>query len=297
MRTGVYNKKISGGVHKFSLGLISTFFRKYSITRQVVILALLVIIIFPLYLMLSVSLKTEQEFLSTPFALPKSFQWENYLMAAKRMKISQVLFNSTVITGGALTGLVILGSMAAYPIARMPSKFNNLIFILFISGLTMPFHSAMIPLFKVLRGFGILNTHQGMIVVNIATSMAFSIFLFTGFMRTIPKELEEAAFIDGCSTFKTYWKIIFPLLKTVTATVVIFNTMLIWNDFLKPLLYFAGRKNGTMTTALYSFQGQYETQWTIVFAACTLSSLPLLVVYLTLQKYFIKGIVAGSVKG
>lgn len=297
MEANVFQQGIFSKRHKGILNSISGFMKKHNITSQVFILALLVIVIFPLYLMVAISLKTEQEIASAPFAIPTSFQWENYIGAAKKMKFFVVFFNSAAITAGALAGLVLFGSMAAYPVSRMPSKLNNIVFILFISGLMMPFQSAMIPLYKVLKTVGVLNTYQGIILVNIATSMAFTIFLYTGFMRTISKELEEAALLDGCNRFMTYWKIIFPLLKTITATVIIFNTMLIWNDFLKPLLYFTGFNKGTMTTALYAFQGQYDTQWNYVFAASTLSSLPLLIIYLTLQKHFIKGVAAGAIKG
>ena len=282
---------------KIPFSFVRNMLRKYNIFPQILILLMMILVIFPLYLLISISLKTDQEIIKSPFALPQSFQWVNYVRAAAKMKFLLVFFNSAAITGGALAGLVVFGSMAAYPIARIPSKFNNFMLVFFISGLMMPFQSAMIPLFKILKSLSLLNTYPGIILVNMATSMAFSIFLYNGFMRTIPKELEEAAQIDGCSRFMIYWRIIFPLLKTVTATVLIFNTMTIWNDFLKPLLFFSGANKGTMTTAVYSFQGEYDTQWGLIFAACTLSALPLLIIYLVLQKHFIKGLAAGSVKG
>ncbi|HAL74414.1 MAG TPA: sugar ABC transporter permease, partial [Clostridiales bacterium] len=200
-------------------------------------------------------------------------------------------------TVGALACLLILGSMAAYPIARMPSKFSGFIYLLFLSGLTMPFQSAMIPLYKVMKAFSLINTHHGMILLYTATTMAFTIFLYVGFMKTIPKELEEAAMIDGCNRFMSYRIIIFPLLKTITATAAIFDTMLIWNDFLKPLLFFSGTNKGTVITSVYAFQSQYDTQWGYLFASCMLASLPLLILYLALQKYFVKGIAAGAIKG
>ena len=276
---------------------MSKFIKRHNIIPQLLILITIIFSIFPLYLMVVISLKTDQEILKSPFSLPHVLQWANYINAAIKMKIATVFFNSVVITGGAMVGLVFFGSMAAYPIARIPSKINNLVFLLFISGIMMPFQSAMIPLYKVLKFLNVLNTIQGIILVNCATSMAFTIFLYVGFMKTISRELEEAALIDGCSRFMAYWRIIFPLLKTITATVVIFNTMMIWNDFLKPLLFFSGLNKGTMTTAVYTFQTQYDAQWGYLFATCTLSSLPLLILYLALQKHFIKGIAAGAVKG
>jgi len=276
---------------------MSRYIKKYHLLNHIPLIFTVIILSFPLYLMLVISLKTEAEILKAPFAIPQAILLSNYLNAAKQMNLWTILPNSIIITVGALVCLLLFGSMAAYPIARMPSKFSGLLYLFFLSGLTMPFQSAMIPLYKVMKGFDLINTHHGMILLYTATTIAFTIFLYVGFMKTIPKELEEAAMIDGCNRFMSYRIIIFPLLKTITATAAIFDTMLIWNDFLKPLLFFSGTNKGTIITSVYAFQSQYDTQWGYLFASCMLASLPLLILYLTLQKYFVKGIAAGAIKG
>ena len=161
----------------------------------------------------------------------------------------------------------------------------------------IPFQLSMIPLYRMLKMLHLINTHFGVILIYIALTIPFSIFLYVGFLKGIPKELEESALIDGCGPFRTFAKIVFPLMKPVTASIVITNSLTVWNDFLVPLLYLQARENRTIPVAIFNFTGQYNNNWAMIFAAIVLSALPLVVAFLFLQKHFIKGIVGGAVKG
>lgn len=174
---------------------------------------------------------------------------------------------------------------------------TNTVFLIFISCIIVPFYTAMIPLVKFMSSIKMTNSYFGVIAVYIAINMSFTVFLYMGFIRNISIELEEAAIVDGCTRLSIFWRIIFPLLTPITATVAILNSLNIWNDFLIPLLLISSPAKRNIPNALFAFQGQYNNKWDLAFASLILSIMPIIIFYLALQKSIIKGITQGSIKG
>ncbi|MFC5468501.1 carbohydrate ABC transporter permease [Cohnella suwonensis] len=263
----------------------------------IVLILWALIVALPLIVLVNVAVKSPQELLESSLSIPKQWMWSNFSEAWKTAHLFSAFGNSLHITALSLAGVVLVSAFAAYPIARTKTKLTNSFFLYFISGIMVPFPLAMIPLYKLLKTMHMINTHQGVIFIYIALTIPFSVFLYTGFLKGIPKELEESALIDGCGPFRTFLTIVFPLMKPVTASVIITNSLTIWNDLLVPLLYLQARENRTITIAIFSFTGQYNNNWAMIFSAIVLGTLPLVLTFLFLQKQFIKGIVGGAVKG
>lgn len=260
-----------------------------------VLLGLLFLI--PFYFVIANSLKTFSELLLNPAALPKMIQFENYVRAWEILKFPTVFINSLIITVLSNVGIVVLSSMAAYRMVRFPTKFNNLFFGLLVASMVIPFQSIMIPLVKVGKTVGLLNNIPGLIAAYLGFGAALSIFLYHGFMKSIPKEIEEAAIVDGCTSYQVFWKIIFPLMKPMTVTVLVLNSLWIWNDFLLPSLFLSDPELRTIPLAASSFFAQYTKQWDLALASLVLGVTPIVIFFLAMQKHIIKGITSGSVKG
>jgi raffinose/stachyose/melibiose transport system permease protein len=251
----------------------------------------------PLVLALIVSMKTPLEFATSMFALPGSIPVAIYFQQAIAMNYFRLIANTVLITGLSCILTILLASLAAYPLARVVSRWTGAINQLFMLGLTLPFFVALIPLYLFARDLGILNTIHGIVLVYTALNMPFSIFFITSFIRALPKEIEESASIDGCTPITAFRFIILPLIRPVNATLAMFITLGVWNDLLLPLLFFSNAENGTITPAVYSNVGQFSTDYTALLRAAVLSSLPLLIFFFTLQKQIIAGIAEGAVKG
>ena len=262
-----------------------------------VLVLITIFFIFPIYMIFISSLKTQMEIFTSPFSFPSKLEFSNYVRAWEKINFDVVLVNSVVMTAFSIIGLILFGSMAAYVCARNNSKIVNALFALFVSCIVVPFHTAMTPLVKFMSFLNLSDSFFGVIMVYIAVNMSFTIFLYTGFIRSVSIELEEAAIVDGCSRFTIFWKIIFPLISPITATVAILNSLNIWNDFLIPLLLISSPAKRNIPNALFAFQGQYNTKWDMAFAALILSAIPILLFYILLQKKIIKGITQGSIKG
>ncbi len=265
---------------------------------EAVMLILAAVMMIPVYYLIVTTLKTPEEATFSPLGLPHAITFENYIRAWTKMNYPNVFKNNFLITFCSVTGIILISSMAAYVIARRPNRLNRVIYFIFLSGIMVPFQMAIIPLYRLVASLGLMDRIWGVIVIVIfAVNLPFSIFLFRGFVVTIPYELEEAALIDGCTVNRTFWQIVFPLMKPVIATVAILDSLSIWNDFLTPLLFLQTRKNQVILQEVYRNIGQFQTNWTAFFPMMVLGVAPLLVFYLLMQKYIIKGIVSGSVKG
>ena len=192
--------------------------------------------------------------------------------------------------------LLVTASMAAYAIGRKGKKYNW-IYFLFLSGMLVPFQMTMIPLYQFLMGLRLINKLSGVMCVYLASLAPFSVFLLTGFVKSVPLELEAAAYIDGAGLYRTFFTIVFPLLRGSLATVAVLNTFTIWNDFLMPMLFLQSKNKLTLTVTLANFQGMYFNDWSMIFAGVCLIVFPMLVIYLCAQKFVINGITAGAVKG
>ncbi len=269
-------------------------FRTFALELVTILVALLFLV--PFYYVIVNSLKSFAEILINASALPTEIKWSNYAVAAERIQFGKVFLNSFIITVLSNIVIVVFCSMAAYKLVRSSSKLSNLIFIMFVAAMVIPFQSIMIPLIRVTSNLGLLNSIYGIVIMYLGFGSGLAIFLYHGFIKSIPKELEEAAIIDGCSPFGVFWRIVFPLLKPITVTIVILNSLWIWNDFLLPLLVLQDVNLRTIPLATFYFFGEYTKQWDLALAALVLGIIPLLIFFFLMQKHIIKGIISGSIK-
>lgn len=260
--------------------------------------AVSVIVLIPIYYLLVTTFKTPAEAAASPLGLPKQFTFENYSRAIAAMNYGQALKNNLIIAVCAVIFLVIFASMAAYVIARGTGRIFKLMYSVFLVGLIIPFQISIIPLYKIISGLHLMNTHLGVILVDVfCINLPLSIFLMRGFIDTVPKELEEAAFIDGCGVLQCFWRIVFPLLKPIISTVAILDTLAIWNDFMTPLLFLQASENQVLLQQVYRNVGPFSTNWTSFFPMLVMATAPLVLFYLMMQRQVIEGVVAGAVKG
>lgn len=262
-----------------------------------VMLAVGIIFFIPIYSVIVISFKTTRELIYTPLALPDSLYLGNFKNAWKMLNLGVVYKNSLVVTIVAVVLRILLASMASFPLAKKINRFNRFLYVFFLSGLMVPIYTVLVPLLRLIKNMGLINSHIGLIIVYCAMGMPFAVFMLTGFVKSIPDELLDAATIDGCSVYRTFWMIIFPLLKTAITTLFILDFLSIWNDFLLPMLTLSDNSLKTVTVAMYSFYGEYGTRWEMTFAAYTLAILPIMVIYMLLQKNIVNGIMIGAVKG
>lgn len=254
------------------------------------------VFLIPFYYLISNSLKPFAEILSNTSALPKVFMFDNYVNAFEKLDYLKVFTNSLFITVVSNVVLVVFCSMAAYMLVRTKKKISNVIFMTFVAAMIIPFQSIMIPLIKTAGNFGMLNSIWGLVIMYLGFGSGMTIFLYHGFIKGIPVELEEAAIIDGCSRFGVFWRIVFPLLKPITVTIIILNSLWIWNDYLLPSLVLQDPELRTIPLATFFFFGQYTKQWDLALAALVLGIIPLLIFFFSMQKHIIKGITSGSIK-
>lgn len=263
---------------------------------EILAITLGLIFLIPFYFIIINSFKTFPEILLNTAAWPEAFQWNNYVEAWERLQYPKAFLNSLLITVLSNLVIVVFCSMAAYRLVRSNSKVSKIIFVLFISAMVIPFQSIMIPLIQVTSRLGLLNSIHGIVIMYLGFGAGFSVFLYHGFIKAIPREIEEAAIVDGCSTFGVFWRIVFPLLKPITVTIVILNSLWIWNDFLLPLLVLQDQDLRTIPLATFFFFGEYTKQWDLALAALILGIIPLLIFFFFLQRHIIKGITEGAIK-
>jgi raffinose/stachyose/melibiose transport system permease protein len=271
-------------------------YTKKTFVLEIIGIALGIIFLIPFYFVLINSFKSFAEILIDAAAWPKEFLFSNYVKVWDILNFPRAFWNSLVITVISITGIVVITSMAAWKMVRTPGKFSKILFIFFVSAMVIPFQTVMIPLMKLGGLLGLTNSIPGLIIMYFGFGVPLSLFLYHGFVKTIPYEIEEAARIDGCSQFGVFWRIVFPLLKPITVTVVILNTLWIWNDYLLPLLVLQDAELRTIPLAASAFFAQYTKQWDMGLAALVLGVTPIIIFFLFLQKHIIKGISSGSIK-
>lgn len=260
-------------------------------------LILAVIFLFPIFFALISAFKSNGDILKNPIALPTSLYVQNFKDLFSQSDFLGAIKNSLILTVVSEILIVCIVPMAAYGIERRSSRTTALIYTYFLAGMMIPFHLYMFPLFREMKIFGIYGTLVGPIVSYVAGSVAFGCLLYCSFLKGIPLEIEEAARIDGCNSFQIFFRVTFPLLSPCTASMVVLNGLGIWNDFLMPYLVLPSGKAKTITAEVFSFVGQYTARWDIVFAGTIIAIVPALVIFICLQKYFVKGITAGAAKG
>ncbi len=241
------------------------------------------------------SFKTKYEIVDNPLSWPTEFSWDNFSQALEKMKFVMSLTNSVIITVLSVSALIIVSSMLAYLLQRNKNKFTKVTFLILVSSMIVPFQALMIPFMAQFAPIVEISNQGALIFFYIGFGVALSTFLYHGFISNIPMELDEAAAIDGASDFTIFWRIIFPMLKPVTATVAIINALWIWNDFLLPVLVLTPETQ-TLPLSTYLFYGSYETAYGQVMAGLLLAVIPIIAFYLILQRQFISGISSGAVK-
>ena len=268
----------------------------------VLLLILFICFIFPFLLVIINVFKTKADITSNPLALigAHGFTVANFPEAMKKMNFWTVFGNSFIITACSTVLTIVVASMTAYVIVRNSGwKLCALMFSLMIASMVIPFQVLMVPLVSVYGGtLGVLNHRITLILMHVGFSVSMAMFMFHGAIKTnIPLELEEAATIDGCNRWQTYWRIVFPLLKPTVATVAIINAMAYWNDYLLPSLVLTDKSLYTIPIATQAFYGTYSTDIGLVMAALLLAMLPILILYVFLQRYIVEGVTSGAVKG
>lgn len=273
-------------------------YTKANFIVQIIMTVLALLFIAPILIILNYSFKTKKElYLNSPLSLPESLNFENYVKAFDKLNMKATFFNTLLYTAISVLILAVLCGTTAWAIARCKKKFFKFAFIYFIVGILIPYQALFLPIYTIGYSMKLTNTRYGIIFMYIATGISFGVFLMNSFMNTVPIELEESARIDGCSVFRTYFSIVLPLLKPAMATLIIMQAFQIWNDYLLASLYVSKKQLKTLTVAIQSLFSAQSSDYTTAMAAIVISVLPIAVLFMSLQKYFIKGMTVGAVKG
>ncbi len=249
----------------------------------------------PLILIAVNAVKTPAETNVLTLSLPQSWQFENFAEVFRETSIVRSFFNSVLVTVCSIGLSVFLGTLAGYTLNRNSDGLNKKIYVFFLAGMIVPVQ--IIALIQVLQKLHLMDNYIGLILVYASMFIPQSVFMVHGFVSTVPKDMDEAGIVDGCTPWQLFLKIMFPLLKPILVTLFITQFVFVWNDFQMPLYLIQSSKNWTIVLGVYNFLGQYNSQWNMVCAYILLSSLPVILVYLAGQKYIIDGMVAGAVKG
>lgn len=272
------------------------------VIKAVLLIVMALFFLSPIYIIFVNSFKDRQELYENALAWPKDFSFQYYAEAIEKMDFLNALFNSLYVTIISVIIIVVLSSMTAWMLVRTNNKLSTFIFMTFIATMLIPFQTLMMPLMQFMStitenlNIPMYNTHGGLIFMNIGFHSSLSVFLYHGFIKSIPITLEEAATIDGASKFGVFWRIIFPMLKPITATVMILNVISIWNDFLLPSLTLIDKDLRTIPLSTFYFFGEFSIQWNLAMAGLTLTIIPVVIFYALAQRHIIKGIGEGAVK-
>lgn len=264
---------------------------------EIIMIVLAIIFIFPAWIVFTNSLKPLGEILSNTFGFPKMLYLDNFKYVLDNMNYIKIFVNTLTICIFAIGITIVLSSMCAYRLSRWNGKVSNAILLILMASMIVPFQSIMLPLVKICRGLHLTNSIPGLILILVPLYCPMAVFIYQGFMKSIPYEIEEAAQIDGCGRVATFFRIIFPLLKPATSSIVVLFTLQMWNDFTLPMIMLQSAEKKTITTTVYSFFSSYSMRWDYALTSLTLSAIPMVIFFLIMQKYIISGMVAGSVKG
>jgi ABC-type glycerol-3-phosphate transport system permease component len=280
---------------------------KFSPARGLIFIVLLgytVWVIFPMLWVAYSSLKPDAAIFRDTFALPSlgELRTENYTQAWREARFGDYFFNSVLVTTTSVALIVLLGAMSAYALARFYHPFGRAVFWLFLAGLMIPAQLAVVPLFFELRELGLLNSRLGLILVYTANGLPFAIFILAGFFRSLPRTLYEAAVIDGCGEFTAFWRVLLPLARPGLVTVAIFQFIGVWKEYFFAFMLLSGDTDGGARTlplglANLSIAAQYRSDYGMLFAGIVLVTLPILAIYVLLQRHIVKGVAAGALKG
>lgn len=269
---------------------------------ELLVILICIAYLFPIYIVVVNSFKNRQELYENMLALPENFTMEYFSKAMEKMNFLHAIGNSLFVTIVSIAIIVVLASMTAWMFVRTNNKFSRFLFMTFVATMIIPFQTIMMPLMQVMGWvrdtlhIPMLNTPGGLIYMNVGFGTGMAVFLYHGFVKSIPVSLEEAATIDGCNKLTVFWKIVFPMLKPTTATVMILDVIWIWNDYLLPSLVLSSKALRTIPLSTASFFGQFTIEWNLAMAGLMLTITPVIVFYLCAQKFIVKGVAAGAVK-
>ncbi len=267
------------------------------LTGEILAVAAALVFLLPILFALMNSFKSNGEMLRSFISFPEVWRPENYTRVWKDMNYPRTFLNTVIVTVFGVGGTLLVSAMAAYRISRMKAKRGFWLLMFLTISMMVPFQTIMIPLVKLASEFSMTNSRTGLIIIIIALFSPFTIFLYRGFMSSFPVELEEAAKIDGANIYQTFFRVIFPLLTPVTATAAVLNILWVWNDFILSFLLLQRDHVMTLQLAVYRYFGTYSQEWNLALASLVLAAIPVLVMYLFMQRYIIKGVAAGAVKG
>lgn len=265
---------------------------------EIIMVIFMLLWIYPFILVLINSFKPQKDMMLHFLNIPWGFNITNYINTWVKLGFFKAMLNSFMLSAGGVIGIIIFSSMAAYKLARTNTRFSWIIFAICIAPMMVPFQTIMITLTQVTKTLHLSGSIWGLIIQYWGVSAPFTIFLYHGFIKAVPKELDESALVDGASQFRLFFQIIFPLLKSITTTAVVINSLYIWNDFILPLLMISGSKSTrNIQMALYSNFGSRGVNWELALPALIISAIPAIIFFVALQKYIIEGVAAGAVKG
>jgi len=257
----------------------------------------MLISLYPIVLMIASSFKTNMQIFENPLSLlPTAFSLDTYRKLWEVVPFADFLMNSIFVSVMSVLLITVFSAMAAFYLARFSYKWTGVLYFFFLLGLMIPIKLGLVPLFILMKNLGLLNSLWSLILIYTASGIPISVFILTGFFRTLPVELEEAARIDGCNHFQVFWRVLLPLIRPALATVVIINFIHAWNDFFFPLIFIQSDELKTIPVGMMVLFGEYETDLLLLFAGLTLSALPMIGVFLMASRQFMEGLTAGAVK-
>lgn len=274
--------------------------RKYGfgmMMLEIVMIILALAVLLPVALVVMNSVKSTSEVSKSLLSLPKELHWDNFTTAMQRMNFWNAMKNSLIVTACSVTGVVLFSSMAAYQITRKQCLLSKVIYYGVLVSIAIPFQAIMVPLVIVAKTLHLVDSIWGLILIYWGLLLPMSMFLYQGFIKNVPRELEEAALIDGCSPFRAFFSVVLPILKPITVTIVILNCLSVFNDFTLPLILLVSKANRTIPLSVSVFFDTYANQWNYIMSSLTLVILPVLVAFLFLQKQIMKGMIDGALKG
>jgi multiple sugar transport system permease protein/raffinose/stachyose/melibiose transport system permease protein len=261
------------------------------------LLAVAVTCVYPLLWMIAASFKTQDTIFKDASLIPTHFNFANYYQAWVEGGFGRYFLNSIIYTVTVVCGIVIISSMAAYAFSRLKFPGKNILFVMFMAAMMIPIPGSFVALYVLLNKLHLRNTPIGYILAMINVGLSTSIFMLKTFFDKMPKELEDAARIDGCSKLGIWWHVALPLAKPVLAVVVVFNALAVWNEYVLALIIFDSKSFMPLQVALQVFQGEFVTNYPLLMAGLTIAALPIIVVYVLMQKYIIKGVTQGAIVG
>ena len=268
----------------------------WNIIKAVLLIVAAVFFIAPFLLVVYNSVKPTREILENPLALPVIFNFTNFVMAFEKMRFFNAFVNSLIITTCSVLIITLFASMHAYSLVRNKWKINRVVFLIMVASMLIPFQAIMIPLVSIYGTIGFFNSKTSLIYMYLGFGASMAVFIYHGFIKSIPLELEEAAMIDGCSKYYTFFKVVRPLLKPATMTIAILNILWIWNDFLLPSLVLIAAEQRTLPLSVFIFFGTYTVDYGLLMAGLMMTILPVIVIYIIFQKYIIQGVMQGAIK-